>query len=276
MGKRSFYVVKTVFSIQSSVFRRAMTLAKSSEFLLRRLKHVLLLSVLLNTELWTLNALHAKCFGTHGVIFPIEEQDPIATIQQKLKVMEDSGELERRNLELQKKARTSVERPKPVEGITKATKGRVFYYDPTYVVQADFKDHQGTCFAKKGTRINPLETVALSTNLIFFDGDDEEQLTWVKGHLATSRVTPPPGQPADSLAAQNSHEKPIKLILVKGAPLKLSEELNFPVYFDQSGILTQKLGIKHVPALVSQDGKKLKIEEIKVPPSRESFVEEGL
>lgn len=187
----------------------------------------------------------AKNCGTHGVIYPIEEQDPIALIQKKLKFIQDNGELERRNLELQKIARASVERPQPVEGITKATKGRVFTYDPTYVVKEDLKDHQGQVFAKKGSKINPLETVSLSQNLIFFNGDDEEQLIWAKEQLAKSKEI-----------------KSIRLILVGGAPLKLAEELNTPVYFNQSGTLSKKLGIKHVPAVVSQESLHLRIEEI--------------
>lgn len=193
------------------------------------------------------NTAHAKSLGIHGVIYAIEEQDPIQVIQQKLKVMENSGELEQRNLELQKKTRASVERPKPVEGITKATKGRIFYYDSTYIVKEDLKDHQGRVFAKKGTRINPLETVTFSQNLIFLDGDDEEQLVWVQKQCSKS-------------IGNNS----VRLILVKGAPLELSEELGIPVYFDQNGILSKKLGVQHVPAVVSQDNLRLRIQEIRL------------
>lgn len=247
-----------VFSIQCSVFRKALAIAKSPRLLMGRLKPIFLL-VLLNTEHWILNTAQAKSLGTHGVIYPIEEVDPIALIQQKLKSMEESGELERRNLELQKRTRVSVERPKAVEGITKATKGRFFYFDPTYVVQTDLYDHQGQIFAKKGTRINPLETLSLSQNLLFVDGDDPEQLAWVKEKLSKS-------------IKNNS----IRLILVRGVPLKLSEELNAPVYFDQNGLLTKKLGIRHIPALVNQEDKFLKIEEIKLPPSRELVVEGGI
>ena len=35
-----------------------------------------------------------------------------------------------------------------------------------------------------------------------------------------------------------------------------------PVYFDQHGQLVERLGIRHLPALVSQDGKRLRIDEI--------------
>jgi conjugal transfer pilus assembly protein TraW len=176
-------------------------------------------------------AVYAKDFGTRGTISSIEEHDPIVLIQSKLKNMEERGELERHNLELQKKTRAAIERPKPVEGIRHAREGRVFYYDPTYVVKEDLQDHQGRIFYKKGTRINPLETVSLSQGLLFFDGDDEDQVAFAKEKL---------------------NQGPIKLILTKGAPLALSEEWKAPVYFDQSGLLTKQLGIHHVPALVTQ------------------------
>jgi conjugal transfer pilus assembly protein TraW len=255
LGQGGFHVVKTVSSTQCSVFRKVLPKAKPP-LPMGRLKHASLLLVLLNTEHWILNTAQAKSLGVHGVIYAIEERDPIALIQKKLKVMEGSGELKRRNFELQKKARASVERLKAVTGITKATKSHVFTYDPAYVVPKDLYDHQGRVFAKKGSKINPLETVSLSADLVFFDGDDPEQLDWVKENLVS--------------AAEN---KPLKLILTQGAPLKLAEELGGAVYFDQSGLLTKKLGIKHVPAIVSQEDKHLKIEEIKISPSRELKIE---
>lgn len=243
-------------SIQCSDCRKVMAIAKFSLRLAGKVKPFSFLLPLLNTELCTLNSALAKDCGTHGVIYAIEEQDPIQVIQQKLKNMEDSGELKRRNLELQKKAKTSIERPKPVEGMTKSIKSRIFFYDPTYIVKEDLKDHQGRIFAQKGTKINPLETVHLSQNLIFFDGDDGEQLAWVQERLIKS---------------MKAHS--LRLILIKGAPLKLAEELGTPVYFDQGGTLTKKLGIRHVPAVVSQKNLQLQIEEIELSPSRELLVE---
>lgn len=192
-----------------------------------------------NPVFWS--CVQARDFGIHGKVAPIEEVDPLQIIHQKLKAIEERGELERHNLELQKKTRASIERPKPVEGISKTTQARVFYYDPTYLVQEDIKDHQGHVIHAKGTRINPLETVSLSQDLLFFDGDDEGQVV---------------------LAKEKQKENPLKLILIKGAPLALSEELKLPVYFDQGGLLTKKLGIHHVPALVLQEEKQLRIEEI--------------
>jgi conjugal transfer pilus assembly protein TraW len=118
------------------------------------------------------------------------------------------------------------------------------------VAPQDITDHRGQLIHAKGTKINPLETVSLSQDLIFFDGDDEEQVAWVKGKMSIDG-------PQDS-----SSSKQYKVILVKGPPLSLSEEWGLPIFFDQGGVLTKKLGITHVPALVSQEGLHLRIEEI--------------
>jgi len=200
-------------------------------------------ALLLHCVTATLAPALARDLGTHGTIYPIEERDPIALIQQKLKGMEERGELEKRNKELQKKTKAAVERPKPVEGILRAQENRTFYFDPTYVGEEDLKDHTGKVFYKKGTKINPLETVTLSHDLLFFDEDDVSQKAWAKQKLQNGRV---------------------KLILVKGAPLSLSAEWKVPVYFDQGGTLTKKLSITHVPALVTRTGLRLRIEEIKL------------
>jgi conjugal transfer pilus assembly protein TraW len=249
MGKGGALVVKTVLQCCRNQYCRIRFYELKQQCFTSRF---LLLSATLlycNTVFWS--CAEARDFGIHGKIAPIDEHDPIVLIQSKLKAMEENGEFKRHNLELQKKTRAAIERPKPVEGLSKATKGRVFYYDPTYVVQEDIKDHQGLIIHPKGTRINPLETVSLYQGLLFFDGDDEEQVAFAKEKLK---------------------DTPLRLILTKGAPLALSEEFKIPVYFDQSGLLAKKLRIHHVPALVTQNlpsgdrpegGLRLRIEEIK-------------
>lgn len=196
-----------------------------------------------------INSSEAKDFGTHGVLHPIDEEDPIELIQQKLKKMEEKGDLKKHNLHIQKRTKESVERPSLVEGISKATKNRQFTYDPTFTVAKDLKDHKGRVIHAKGTKINPLETASMTEDFIFIDGDDPAQKQW-----AFERIQTPEGR---------AQKKPkVRLILIKGSPLSLSEEFQIPVYFDQGGTLVKQLEIKHVPALVSQEGKHLSIEEI--------------
>lgn len=54
------------------------------------------------------------------------------------------------------------------------------------------------------------------------------------------------------------------MILVAGSFLKLNREWGRPVYFDQMGILTKKFGIERVPAVLTQKGRELQIEELKL------------
>lgn len=180
--------------------------------------------------------------GIYGTLFEIEEEDLLDLIERRLLHLKEAEDLQKHQEILVKRTQEKVLKPKPVTGIQRATERRVFYYDPTLTLPYDLKDQKGQVFQKKGTKVNPLETLSLSKDLVFLEGDDEDQLAWVQ----KSYIEP---------------QKPLKVILVKGAPFKCEEKLKTPCYFDQEGVLTQKLGIKNVPARVSQEGLRLKIEE---------------
>ena len=94
-----------------------------------------------------------------------------------------------------------------------------------------------------GTTINPLDRVGLSRPLIFFDARDKSQVAFAKRFLD----------------ARAGLAKPI---LVGGSYFDLMKLWDTPVYFDQQSALIRKLGIKHVPAIVVQEGKRLRIDEI--------------
>ena len=58
----------------------------------------------------------------------------------------------------------------------------------------------------------------------------------------------------------------IKPILTGGSYLDLMKSWRIPVYYDQHGVLTRRLGIAQVPALVSQEGWRLRIDELQARP----------
>ena len=132
------------------------------------------------------------------------------------------------------KPKNNVERPTSVTGITKAKESKEFFYDPTYVLTHDIRDHNNQLLHPAGTKVNPLEFTPLKEALLFIDGDDDSQVKFALKQQA-------------------------KIILVKGSPLKLQRKEKIWIYFDQGGILTSKLGITQVPALVTQEGLQLKI-----------------
>ena len=139
--------------------------------------------------------------------------------------------------------RAKVRRPEPVLGITKAIKQKEFYYDPTFVLEEEVHDHDGKIIHPKGTKINPLDKTSFSNVLIFIDGDDVTQVEY-------------------ALQQYHSLNNKAKIILTSGSPIELQRKNKIWIYFDQAGMLTTKLGIKHVPSIVTQDGLKLKITEV--------------
>ena len=54
----------------------------------------------------------------------------------------------------------------------------------------------------------------------------------------------------------------VKPILVGGEPLKLMRQWKREVFYDQGGVLSRKFLLKQSPAIVSQEGRRLRIDEI--------------
>lgn len=183
--------------------------------------------------------------GTYGETFPIQEKNLLEVIKNKLQKLFESGQLETHQKAIAEKAKDQLNRPIPVKGLDKTTNPRSFTYDPSITVPYDLKDHEGRVFHTKGTKVNPLETHSFKYPFLFVDGDDSQQVAWaIREHQAAKATLKP------------------KIILVQGAPLELSNQLNLPVYFDQSGILVKKLGIRQIPAKVSQQEELLVVDEV--------------
>ena len=52
-----------------------------------------------------------------------------------------------------------------------------------------------------------------------------------------------------------------KIILVAGSPIDEMTNRKRRFYFDQNGVLTERFGIRHTPAVVSQQGKVMQVRE---------------
>ncbi len=178
-----------------------------------------------------------KDYGVRGHTFVIKERSLLKVIQERLQKASQSGKIEVLQKQFQEKVKQKISNPIAVVGLQKTTINRQFYFDPSYTQLEDLKDSYGNIIVKKGTTVNPLNYIAWGAPLIFIDGEDPFQLIW-------------------GLKQQG------KLILVKGSPLMLQEKLKIAVYFDQAGILTRKFGITQVPAVVSQEGMQLLINEV--------------
>ncbi len=185
----------------------------------------------------------AEDLGAIGPVYAIGEPSLLDAILARLRAAEASGELARLQREAGARVGREIEQPAPLSGLIRTTRPRSFHYDPSIIVPTAITDARGTAIFAPGTRVNPLDTVSLTARLLFIDGRDPDQVARAESILGQQ-----PGR--------------LKLILTGGSYLDLMRRLHRPVYFDQAGKLTAKLGIRQVPALVSQDGKRLRIDEL--------------
>lgn len=193
---------------------------------------------------WALGA-QATNLGTIGPTYPVAEKNLLDVIMARLRAKEASGELKRHEQEARDRAAYAVNNPRPVDGLRRAQAARTFYFDPTFTLQSNVVDSAGAVLFPAGTRKNPLEVVSLSKHLLFFDARDPRQVARARELI-------------------EHYQGKVKPILVGGSYLDLMKRWNKPVFYDQDGTLVRKFGIVAVPAIVSQEGQRLRIDEVPV------------
>jgi conjugal transfer pilus assembly protein TraW len=200
------------------------------------------LTTIIATTLLAFN-IGAQDLGVIGPVYPIAEPSLLEVILTKLRHAESTGVLGQLQRDAQTRIRRGIEQPESITNVSKTTKPRTHYYDPSLVIPYAISDAEGRIIIAPGTTVNPLDTVSLSKHLLFFDARDADQVKRARALL-------------------DQHHGKVKLILTGGSYLDLMKHWKQPVFFDQQGLLTTKLRIQQVPALVYQDGKRLRIDEI--------------
>lgn len=185
---------------------------------------------------------YAKELGVWGDLYPIQEQDMLAMIQQRLEAMARDGSLAREQDNITQRVQAHIIRPPAVPGLRRVEKDATHYIDPTFTLDADIADHSGVVFAHKGDQVNPLTHVPFRETLYFIDADDQRQIAWMK--------------------QQNPDTLSRKIILVNGNIRSTGMALDSRVYFDQYGTLSRKFQLYAVPARVTMagDGQRLRVD----------------
>lgn len=183
--------------------------------------------------------------GTHGPVYEIAEPDFLEEIEGQVKAKIDSGAWAAIQEEARNRMFQSAQAPAPVDGLSVAREARSWRFDPAIVLAEAITDHDGRILFPAGTRVNPLDVVELAEPLLFFDERDPDQLAIADRTLAglSGRGVP---------------------ILVGGAWAQLAQRWQRRVFFDQNGLLTARFGLTRVPALITQDGDALRIDELPV------------
>jgi len=186
-------------------------------------------------------SVEAKSFADSGTTFDIEEESFLTMIQRRVEQARVSGKLEALEEDVKKRVKERVMTPVPVQGLQKTQEERSWYFDPSITLDHDIRDHKTNLIHPKGTTLNPLTVVSWRHPMVFIDGSDQEQVTWAVSQVKGGG----------------------KVVLVKGSPIKLFRETGQRFYFDQGGKITQRFQIKQIPARITQDGKKLLVEEVR-------------
>lgn len=186
----------------------------------------------------------ADDLGVVGPTYDISEPDLLEVIQSRLYQMEESGELAKKQGEYRDRVVGAIEKPKPVTGIKATAAKRTFYYDPTMILDHDIRGGDGSILFARGLKVNPLDHVSLREKFIFFDGRDRRQVTFTQRTLQNLKGA-------------------VKPIMIAGEPLNLMRNWKRRIFYDQGGTLVRRLGIRQVPAIVAQDGKRLRVDEVR-------------
>ena len=184
----------------------------------------------------------AEDLGVLGPVYPIAEPDLLDVIHARLLQKQKAGETEALQNEARKRAIAAIEHPPAVAGIGRTKVARSYYFDPSIVVTDNIVDDKGRILIAKGTKANPLDVMQFSQTLLFFDGTDPTQRTLARNMIA--------------------QRKGLKPILVAGSYMELMRQWKKRLYFDQNGTLVQRFSIQNVPAVVYQEGQRLRIDEI--------------
>lgn len=200
---------------------------------------LILYATLLPTGAWAATG-H---LGVIGPVYPIAEEDFLKYIERKLKEAKRTGKLDALGKTMRDRTRQWLETLPAVDGIRTTTEPRSFLFDPSITLPQDIRTPEGRVLAAAGTRINPLDTVSMTKRLLFFDGRDPRQR-----RLASQLIA--------------EHGVRLKPVLVAGDFMPLSRAWQTPVYYDQGGLLTTRFGVTQVPALIYQEGGRLRIDEM--------------
>jgi conjugal transfer pilus assembly protein TraW len=186
------------------------------------------------------NAL-ATDLGNIGKTYPIIEQDLIEKIKGKISEKEKSGELNQLNQEWLSRSKDYATAPKGLL-LPAAVVPKITLLETRITLKSDLKGIEGNVLYPRGTTVNPLKIMRLTYAMCFIDGEDEKQVNWMIEHCTKNPLN--------------------KLVLVNGPLEVLSKHTGLRLFFDQGGDLIRRLKITALPAVLSQKGGDLYVEEI--------------
>lgn len=180
-----------------------------------------------------------------GELYSIREPDILSVIEARARDYDWGAAMKRAQYRMANRLSPSFDLPT-------VTRSTVEYFEPTFTVPHDIKvpSEDGIndrLLVKSGTRIRILDHTTLDVPIIVFDPSDKRQVKLVHHWVSNDYKN------ADLFvvgAGQGIGENPLSIAVLKG--------LKRPTY-PWIGRMTDRFGVRAVPAIVEQEGKYLKI-----------------
>ena len=163
---------------------------------------------------YTVNSF-AMDFGQKGPVYPVKETNLLDYIYERLNLLYKKDRLQELQKQYIQHIEQSVTNPKG-QNLPKALTNSTRVFDPSLVLPKDITNEKGDIIAKAGTKINPLDYIKLSKQLIFINANREDEINYAK---------------------KISEDTYSKIILVNGNIKNANAKLGVPVYFDQESNL---------------------------------------
>ncbi|TYO96786.1 conjugal transfer pilus assembly protein TraW [Geothermobacter ehrlichii] len=178
----------------------------------------------------------AKDLGTFGRTYPIVERDALEETRER------AGQVDWRAV--MRRIRPEAYRPKGLKRLPRAGEDRTFLVDMTYTLPFDIPDGKGGVLYPRGYQFNPLDYVPFNQTLVVFNGDDADQVAWLResGLLEETGTV---------------------LILSGGSYVEMARDLARPVYYLNPQIV-DRFHLRAVPSVVRRMGKMMEVKEFKV------------
>ena len=113
--------------------------------------------------------------GRLGPVYEIGETDIVEEMQRRASKIDWDKK--------KKKAYARVWKNLPFEELPKAAEDRKRLIDPTIILKQDIKGSDGTVIVARGTKVNPLNARPFTRLMVFFNGEDQKEIEFVKSHL---------------------------------------------------------------------------------------------
>ena len=187
----------------------------------------------------------AKDLGVQGAVFPIEETSLLEVIEKRLLDWQKTGALHQKVNVLKKEIEDNLRHLPTIKHVTPATQARVRFFNPGVKVTRFLTDETGNVLAMPGQTLNPLDRVTLSSPLVFINADRQEEWKWLENDKQGLKDT-------------------ALIILTGGDAINAMERLGRRVYYDNHGLLSERLSLTHTPTVITQESRQLRLEEVKI------------